>query len=679
MFAPSTRRTSTAGRENAASPQAQEFLRALGALIARSQASRPAKPGSASASSPSGKDVRRYTICVLPFVNMSGDPEQEYFSDGITEDIITDLSKVSALGIIARNSAFMYKEKNVDILKVARELKVSHVLEGSVRKAGGRIRINAQLVDGETNSHVWADRYDRDSSDIFALQDEISEAIVKALKLRLLPEEKKAIEQRGTSNAEAHNLYLMARQTYITSQEYDPRSAEAIVRLCARATEIDPNYAQAWALMAIGHDKLRQSRGTGAGDSDGMAAAERALAIDPRSAEAHAIKAQILMSGGDPDAAAAAVATALELDPESYEVNRSAGRLNYQLHRHEDAIRHYEKAAGLVEADINSASMLMSSYMVLGDVEGMRRSAQRVLKRAEAILVHDQNNSMVAGYSAYALAALGEAERAKARMERALLIDPSNFNMRYNFACAISVYLKDKEAALDMLGPVFETISDTFLPYAKVDPDLELLRKHPRYLAMLAKAEADSRRTLDCRRSARLDRSVLVPWPARHREPHATIATYMRRDFFVTGTDTGVGKTLVTAALLRHTARIGTRGRRHEADRGGRHRRARRPGERGRATAAGRVERASSVCARESLALRARDRAAHRGGGSRHRDRHGAHRASARAPSRGRRRRARRGCGRLSRSARRVPQLRGAAGDCSAWTSSWSSACASAA
>jgi adenylate cyclase len=421
---------------------------------------------------------------------MSGDPEQEYFSDGITEDIITDLSKISALGVIARNSAFMYKSKQVDILTVARELKVSHVLEGSVRKAGGRIRINAQLVDGATNSHIWAERYDRDSSDIFALQDEISEAIVKALKLRLLPEEKKAIERRGTSNPDAHNLYLMARQTYITSQEFDPRSAEAIVRLCARATEMDPNYAQAWALMAIGHDKLRQARGTGAGDSNGMEAAERALAIDPRSAEAHAIKAQIMMSGGDPVAAAAEVATALELDPDSYEVNRSAGRLNYQLHRHEDAIRYYEKAASLFEADINSASMLMSSYTVVGDVEGMRRSARRVLERAEAILAHDHNNSMVAGYSAYALAALGEADRAKARMERALLIDPSNTNMRYNFACAISVYLKDKEAALDMLGPVFEMISDTFLPYAKVDPDLDMLRDHPRYQAMLAKAEA---------------------------------------------------------------------------------------------------------------------------------------------------------------------------------------------
>jgi adenylate cyclase len=475
---------------NPSSLQAQEFLRALVTMIHRSQATRSAKSAGPRDAAAPAKDVRSYTICVLPFVNMSGDPEQEYFSDGITEDIITDLSKVSALGVIARNSAFMYKGKQLDILKVARELKVSHVLEGSVRKAGGRIRINAQLVDGETNSHVWAERYDRDSSDIFALQDEISEAIVKALKLRLLPEEKKAIERRGTSNAEAHNLYLMARQTYITSQEYDPRSAEAIVRLCARATEIDPNYAQAWALMAIGHDKLRQARGTAAGDSNGMAAAERALAIDPRSAEAHAIKAQILMSGGDPVAAAAAVATALELDPESYEVNRSAGRLNYQLHQHAEAIRYYEKASSLVEADINSASMLMSSYMALGDVEGMHRSAKRVLQRAEAILVHDQNNSMVAGYSAYALAALGEAERAKARMERALLIDPSNFNMRYNFACAIGVYLKDKEAALDMLGPVFETISDTFLPYAKVDPDLEMLREHPRYLAMLAKAEA---------------------------------------------------------------------------------------------------------------------------------------------------------------------------------------------
>jgi len=473
---------------NPASPQAQEFLRALGAMISRSQASRSPRPGGTAASPAARKDAPNYTICVLPFVNMSGDPEQEYFSDGITEDIITDLSKISALGVIARNSAFMYKDKQVDILKVARELKVSHVLEGSVRKAGGRVRINAQLVDGATNSHVWADRYDRDSSDIFALQDEISQAIVKALKLRLLPEEKKAIERRGTNNADAHNLYLMARQTYIMSQEFEVRSAEAIVRLCARAVELDPRYAQAWALMAIGHMKLREARGDDA--AEGMAAVDRALAIDPGLAEAHAIKAQILLSLGNAEAATAEVDTALGLDPESYEVNRSAGRLNYQQKRIETATRYYEKAASLVETDLNSIALLMSCYMALGDEAGMRRSAQLALKRSEAILAHDPNNSMIAGYSAYALAALGEGERAKSRMERALLIDPKNHNMRYNFACSLAVFLKDKEAALAMLGPVFDTTTETFLPYIKADPDLNLLRDDPRFQELLAETEA---------------------------------------------------------------------------------------------------------------------------------------------------------------------------------------------
>jgi adenylate cyclase len=153
---------------------------------------------------------------VLPFANMSGDPEQEYFSDGITEDIITDLSKVSALSVIARNSAFVVKGRHVEIPKVARELAVSHVLEGSVRKVGRRVRITAQLVDGTSNDHVWAERYDRDLDDIFALQDEIAHAIVNALKLQLLPAEKRAIERRGTDNVEAYNLYLMARQNYVT-------------------------------------------------------------------------------------------------------------------------------------------------------------------------------------------------------------------------------------------------------------------------------------------------------------------------------------------------------------------------------------------------------------------------------------------------------------------------------
>ena len=270
--------------------------------------------------------VRKLSICVLPFANMSGDPEQEYFSDGISEDIITDLSKVSALFVIARNTAFGFKGKSPNVKEVAHQLDVSHVLEGSVRKAGGRVRITAQLIEGATGGHLWAERYDRDLTDIFALQDEISEAIVAALKLKLLPEEKQAIEQRGTDNADAYNLYLMARSYRLTGNDGDPRRDEAIERLIRRAVDIDPGYAQAWALMASGQYALRRSHGR-AGDG-GRAALDRALALNPDLAEARAINARMLSDTGRHEEAAAEIAVALRLDPEFL-----GGELSRRLHQ----------------------------------------------------------------------------------------------------------------------------------------------------------------------------------------------------------------------------------------------------------------------------------------------------------------------------------------------------------
>jgi adenylate cyclase len=474
--------------EDPSQPAVLECLHALAAMIARTETAQAANAADVSARE-SAKESARFSICVLPFTNMSGDPDQEYFSDGITEDIITDLSKVSSLRIIARNNAFLYKGKNVDVSGVARELRVTHVLEGSVRKAGGRVRITAQLVDGRNNGHVWAERYDRDASDIFAIQDEISQAIVKALKLQLLPQEKQAIERRGTDSADAHNLYLMARQAYVMGQEGDSHSAQAIVRICTRATNIDPGYAEAWAMMAMGYRQLREGGG-GVATADAMAAAERALALNADLAEAHAVKAQILQQDDNLQSAAEEVAVAIALDPDSYEVNRSAGRLSYQLRKFEDAVRCYEKAVALMDADVNSAAMLVSCYTALGNAEGTRRSAQLTLKRAEAVLARDPNNSVATAYSVDALAALGEGERAKARMERALLIDPDNWSMRYNFACMLCVQLKDKDAALEILAPLFDTIAGSFLSYAKADPDLESLRGDPRYQAMVAAAEA---------------------------------------------------------------------------------------------------------------------------------------------------------------------------------------------
>ena len=170
------------------------------------------------------------SIAVLPFDNMSGDPEQEYFSDGISEDIITDLSKVAGLMVIARNSSFTYKGKSVDIRTVGRELGVTAVLEGSIRRAGNRVRITAQLIDATNGAHLWADRYDRDLTDIFALQDEVTHRIVEALKVTLTPAESARIAEAPTQSIEAHDLFLRGREALLGIRQ-TKESFELAVRL----------------------------------------------------------------------------------------------------------------------------------------------------------------------------------------------------------------------------------------------------------------------------------------------------------------------------------------------------------------------------------------------------------------------------------------------------------------
>jgi len=302
----------------------------------------------------------KLSICVLPFANMSGESEQEYFSDGISEDIITDLTKVSALGVIARNTAFQFKGKNVDVPHIARQLKVSHVLEGSVRKAGGRVRITAQLIDGASGEHVWADRYDRDLNDIFALQDEISQAIVEALRLKLLPEEKQAIEQRGTTNPDAYKFYLMARQYRDTGNSGNRRASDLAIRFCRRAIEIDPNYAQAWALLALVQSSMKLYFDSEV--EDGLKEAEQALALDPNLAEAHAAKARVLNLGARYAEARVEVDRALALDPDSYEAHREAAIYATAMHDHADAIKHFERAASLNESEYYAAGMVITFY-----------------------------------------------------------------------------------------------------------------------------------------------------------------------------------------------------------------------------------------------------------------------------------------------------------------------------
>ena len=467
-------------------------LRALAPVVAADEAKKPASHGS-----------RQVSICVLPFQNMSGDAEQEYFSDGISEDITTDLSKISALAVIARNTAFTFKGQSVNVCEIAKKLGISHVLEGSVRKAGGRVRINAQLIDGATGDHLWAERYDRDLDDIFAIQDEISEAIVRALKVKLAPEEKKAIEQRGTTNAHAYKLYLLARQYWVTGNHGDIRREERVMRICCRAVELDPRYAQAWALLAMAQSNLRY--GFGQTVDDGVAAAHAALSIDPNIGEAHCPMVRRLEDKQKYAEADAEMETALRLDPESWEVNKEAARVYLRRGRIEDATRHFEKAVTLMDSDVHAWAMLVTCYNKLGNTKAKAAAAKMAVAEAEKVLAQDPSNGAALSFGAGGFAALGQADNAKEWMERAMLIDADNLDMRYNFACVLGAHLGDTEDALRLLARNFATVGGYQVRIAESDPDLDALRDDPRFQDMLARAK---------KRLGLKDQAVPQPAPA---------------------------------------------------------------------------------------------------------------------------------------------------------------------
>ena len=440
----------------------------------------PKKPAAAK---PTTDRPGQVTVCVLPFANMSGDPEQEYFADGITEDIITDLGKISALSIVSRNMAFSFKGATGGVAEIGRQTKAAYVLVGSVRKAGERVRITAQLVNAANEAQVWGERYDRNLSDIFALQDEISKAIATALKLTLLPEEKRAIEQRATKDVKAYKFYLMARQFSVMGNE---RHQEIIVRLCRRAVELDPTYAAPWATMAIAQwDMHRRS----ACVEDGEEAATRAIALDSKLADAHAALGAVHQGQGRYEAGIRACEEALRLDPDSYDGNRVAGMCCIALRRFEEAIRYLEKAASAVETEFVAASFVVQCYEAIGDEEGARTAARNAMARIERVIAAEPDHGKALGYGAGQLATLGEAERAKEWIERGTLLDPDNTILHFNFVCALA-RLREIDAALELLASVIDKASQGWLKWLDADTDLDPLRGSPRFTEIVQQAKA---------------------------------------------------------------------------------------------------------------------------------------------------------------------------------------------
>jgi adenylate cyclase len=426
------------------------------------------------------------SIAVLPFNNMSGDPEQEFFSDGIAEDIITDLSKISGLFVVGRNTSFTYKGMSFQLPKVAGELGVKFLLEGSVRKAGERVRVTAQLIDGATGGHVWADRYDRDLTDIFAIQDEITKAIVDQLKIRLVPAERKAIAQNPTDNVEAYTYYLRGRQYFHNSTRWFLGLAR---QMFAKAVAIDPMYARAYAGIAICDTRLVGWFGDPIPVEEILATAGKAIALAPDLPEAHAARAEALSGTGRRAEAEEEFEKALALDPDHFEANLFYARHLHRARETEKAIPFFIRAIEVQPEDYQAPLLLDQSLRALGRKDEGEPYAKMGLKRAEDALRRHPESSRPAQLAAATLAGMGEGEQAKKWMERALAIDPDDTHIQYNAACMWS-QLGEYEKALDLLQRWASFVGPENKDWMQQDPDLDPLRDQPRYSKILELIDA---------------------------------------------------------------------------------------------------------------------------------------------------------------------------------------------
>ncbi|QND66329.1 tetratricopeptide repeat protein [Mesorhizobium loti] len=367
------------------------------------------------ASLPAAAAPPKLSIAVLPFANMSGDAEQDYFADGISEDIITALSKLSQLFVIARNSSFTFKGQNVHVQEVGTKLGVRHVLEGSVRKSGNRVRITAQLIDAISGGHLWAERFDRDLTDIFAVQDDVTQQIVGALALNLTEDARQRRAPEHSRNIEAYDCFMRGRELW---HRLTKDTNVAARELLQRATELDPNFASAYAFLALTHgiDYLNRwgasppesmaqaeeaaARAVALDDSDPWAhwalaiaklytrrhdeaidEVERALALNPNFAEAHVCRGETLYYSGRPEEALESFARGKTLNPYFPDVVLHFQALAlFQLGRYEEAVDLLlQRLARNAVTDVSRA-LLAASYGHLGRLEEARAAWQEVLR-----------------------------------------------------------------------------------------------------------------------------------------------------------------------------------------------------------------------------------------------------------------------------------------------------------
>jgi len=428
-------------------------------------------------------NVPEKSIAVLAFVNMSNDLENEFFSDGIAEEIINALTKVKALRVASRTSSFAFKGKSEDIGEVGRKLKVHTVLEGSVRKAGSRLRVTAQLVSVADGYHLWSERYDRQLDDVFEIQDEIAENVVRALRVVLGEDEKRAIEKTPTENMQAYEYYLRGRQV----QHQMRRSAlQYARRMFDRAIEIDPNFARAYAGIADCCSFVYMYwDGSNANLEGADTSSRKALQLDPESAEAHTSRAVALTLRRSYQQAREEFEGALRLNPMLYEAHYFYGRACLTEGKFNEAVSHFRDAWQVRPEDYQAICLSAQALVKLGRREEALDATRQGLKVADAHLELNPDDARAWYLSAAALMRLGQPKQALERARRALAIDPEDAAVLYNVAC-VHALAGSSEEALDNLD---RAIQNGFghRDWLENDSELDSIREEPRFQALLRK------------------------------------------------------------------------------------------------------------------------------------------------------------------------------------------------
>jgi serine/threonine protein kinase/Flp pilus assembly protein TadD len=425
------------------------------------------------------------SIAVLPFADMSAERENGYFTDGMAEEIINALTTIKALRVASRTSSFAFKATTEDIRQVGKKLDVATVLEGSVRKAGNKLRITAQLVNVADGYQLWSQRYDRDMEDVFAIQDEIAQNIVKALRVILSEDEKRAIEKVPTVNVEAYDCYLRGRQFF---HQFRRQSIEFARQMFNKAIEIDPTYALAYAGVADCCSVLYTNfDATEANLLNAETASRRALELAPQLAEAHVARGLAVSLLGNHAEAETEFETAMGLNPQLFDAAYMYGRALLAQGKFEKAAKIFERASELRPEDYVVPGFLGGAYARLSRTADSQRSYRRALEVASKRLELNPDDPRALYMGGTALSRLGEVKRAKDWGAQALAISPGDATVLYNVACIYSTSGESEEAITLLERAVAAGFGHW--KWIENDSDFDPLRNHPRYQALLAKKD----------------------------------------------------------------------------------------------------------------------------------------------------------------------------------------------